>query len=72
MDEKNKVLSILTLAEKAQMSTGIVTTARITHATPAASYAHSPSRGFENDKELNSTVLDDGSACKDLGLYRFF
>ena len=30
-------------------STGIVTTARLTHATPAATYAHSPDRGWEAD-----------------------
>lgn len=29
--------------------TGIVTTARLTHATPAATYAHSPDRGWEGD-----------------------
>ena len=28
-------------------STGIVTTTRVTHATPAASYAHTPDRGWE-------------------------
>ncbi len=30
-------------------STGVVTTARLTHATPAATYAHSPDRGWESD-----------------------
>ncbi len=30
-------------------ATGIVTTARLTHATPAATYAHSPDRGWEGD-----------------------
>lgn len=30
-------------------STGVVTTARLTHATPAATYAHSPDRGWEGD-----------------------
>jgi alkaline phosphatase len=29
--------------------TGIVTTARLTHATPAATYAHSPERSWEGD-----------------------
>ena len=35
MNERNKVISILALAEKAGMSTGFVSTARATHATPA-------------------------------------
>ena len=30
-------------------STGIVTTTRVTHATPAASYAHTPDRGWEGN-----------------------
>lgn len=30
-------------------ATGIVTTARLTHATPAATYAHSPERWWESD-----------------------
>lgn len=30
-------------------ATGVVTSARLTHATPAATYAHSPDRGWEGD-----------------------
>lgn len=44
-----------TLFEEAEfrgLSTGLVTTARITHATPAACYAHSPERGWEADSRL--------------------
>lgn len=33
-------------------STGIVTNTRITHATPAALYAHSPSRYWEDDGKV--------------------
>ena len=36
----NEVISALALAEIAGLSTGLVSTARITHATPAAAYAH--------------------------------
>ncbi len=32
-------------------SVGIVSTARITHATPASVYAHSADRGYENNSE---------------------
>ena len=31
------------------IDTGVVTTARLTHATPAATYAHSPDRSWEGD-----------------------
>ena len=31
------------------INTGVVTTARLTHATPAATYAHSPERSWEGD-----------------------
>ena len=34
---------------------GIVSTARITHATPAAMYSHSPSRDLEADKDIRGT-----------------
>ncbi|WP_420606276.1 alkaline phosphatase [Novosphingopyxis sp.] len=39
-------------AEDAGRATGIISTARITHATPAATYAHSASRDWENDAVL--------------------
>ena len=49
------------------MSTGIVTTTRVTHATPACSYAHSANRGWESDANIKKSVGDDGSKCKDIG-----
>lgn len=39
---------ILVAARDAGKSTGVVSTARVTHATPASFYANSPSRGFED------------------------
>ena len=39
---------ILIAAKNAGKSTGVVSTARITHATPASFYANSPSRNFED------------------------
>lgn len=39
--------SIFDLAERAGLATGLVTTARITHATPAAAYAETPNRDWE-------------------------
>ena len=43
--------------------TGIVTLTRVTHATPAGTYAHTPSRKWEY-KVPSSTV--DGDRCKDI------
>lgn len=43
------VTTLLELAEAARWSTGIVTTTRVTHATPAATYAHISDRDREND-----------------------
>lgn len=48
----NEAKSILEMAEEAGKSTGVVTTARLTHATPAACYAHSPSRDWESDADI--------------------
>lgn len=49
----NEVVTALELAEIAGMSTGVVSTARITHATPAATYAHIMDRNFEDDRDAS-------------------
>ena len=41
--------TLLEWAHEANYASGIVTTARLTHATPAATYAHSPERLWESD-----------------------
>ncbi|WP_242007596.1 alkaline phosphatase [Luteimonas cucumeris] len=56
------MLSILELAESAGLATGIVTTARITHATPGATYSHSAERNWENDTELSESARAQGCA----------
>ena len=43
------VTTLLELAKTAGMGTGVVTTTRVTHATPAATYAHICNRDLEND-----------------------
>ncbi|XP_062408036.1 alkaline phosphatase, tissue-nonspecific isozyme [Sardina pilchardus] len=48
----NEVTSILKWAKDAGKSVGIVTTTRVQHATPAASYAHSASRTWYSDADL--------------------
>lgn len=64
-DSLNKgLLSWLQLADSAGMATGIVTTTRLTHATPAATYAHSPERNWESDADLTPKARDAG--CTDI------
>lgn len=58
------LLTWLQLADSAGMATGIVTTTRLTHATPAATYAHSPSRSWENDADLPPQAAEQG--CRDI------
>lgn len=45
--KQHELTTLLEEAERAGMKTGLVSTARITHATPAAAYAHSPDRNWE-------------------------
>lgn len=54
-DGKN-LTTILEMAEKAGLSTGLVTTTRITHATPAAFYAHVDNR--DNESEIADQLLE--------------
>ncbi len=46
-------------AEERGMSTGVVTTARLTHATPAVNYAHIADRDWEADSNLPTTLPAD-------------
>jgi alkaline phosphatase len=52
-DPANRLETILEQAEKRGMWTGVVSTARLTHATPGACYAHTPNRGWESDADLS-------------------
>lgn len=45
-------------------SVGIVTTTRVQHASPAASYAHSADRGWYSDAELPPEAVNEG--CVDI------
>ncbi|WP_281212286.1 alkaline phosphatase [Shewanella insulae] len=58
------LVTSLELAAMAGMSTGVVSTARITHATPAATYAHVPERNWEADSNLPAEAVSNG--CKDI------
>jgi alkaline phosphatase len=60
----HRLLNWLELADSAGLSAGIVTTTRITHATPAASWAHSPERNWENDAQVPEKAKTEG--CRDI------
>ncbi|HEX7810922.1 MAG TPA: alkaline phosphatase [Burkholderiales bacterium] len=52
----NSTRTILERAEMRGMATGVVTTARLTHATPAACFAHSPDRDWEADSDQSAAA----------------
>lgn len=58
------LLTWLELADSAGLATGVVTTARLTHATPAATYAHVPNRDWEKDSDLPAAAVAQG--CVDI------
>ena len=62
-EKPNVVTSIFETAEAKGLATGIVTTTRITHATPASTYAHSVNRDWESDKDMGAEA---GKGCKDI------
>jgi alkaline phosphatase len=70
--EKHNARSFLVEAAAAGKSVGIVTTTRITHATPAGAYAHTPSRKWESDidKEIKGDNFEkpqhDKTKCLDI------
>ena len=59
-----EVMTLFEQAEVAGLRTGIVSTARITHATPAAAYAHVANRDWENDSALTAEAREAG--CVDI------
>ncbi len=56
----HKLTTILELAERAGLATGIVTTTSVTHATPAACYAHAAERWWEDDSWLSFSARFTG------------
>ncbi|KAG7274917.1 hypothetical protein CRUP_036810 [Coryphaenoides rupestris] len=65
----NEVTSILKWAKDAGKSVGIVTTTRVNHATPSASYAHCVERDWYSDNEMPSEAVQEG--CKDIAQQLF-
>ncbi len=61
--KRHELVTLLEEAEQRGYRTGVVSTARITHATPAAAYAHSPDRNWE----LPGSVPEaDRALCSDI------
>jgi len=59
-----KLNTLADLAAKLGKKTAVVTTTRVTHATPAATYAHSVERNWESDDKLPESAQANG--CKDI------
>ena len=59
----HELVTSLELAEIAGISTGIVSTARITHATPAATYAKSADRNWE---DISDMPASESANCEDI------
>lgn len=60
----NELVTALELAEIRGMATGVISTARITHATPAAAYAKSADRNWEDVSDMPEAAIAGG--CKDI------
>ncbi len=61
---RSQMLSLWELAAGTGLATGVVTTTRVTHATPGATFAHTPHRNWENDAEMPQDAVDAG--CTDI------
>ncbi|XP_063410420.1 alkaline phosphatase-like [Mytilus trossulus] len=64
MTDKSKVTSIADWSIQKEKSVGIVTTTRITHATPGAAYANTPYRNWEVDWQLENVTNREN--CPDI------
>jgi alkaline phosphatase len=62
----NEVVTALELAEIKGLSTGVLSTARITHATPAATYAKSADRNWEDISDMDIDNNAERADCEDI------
>lgn len=60
----NQLLTFLERAEMRGLATGVVSTARLTHATPAANYSHIMDRDFEDDADAAN--FSNPGECADI------
>lgn len=68
ISEDNRVTSIMQWAQWAGKATGIVTTTRVTHASPAGTFAHIAHRDWESDDDMLSMAKDatNITQCEDI------
>ena len=62
--QQNTLESIGQIAKRRGAAVGVVTTARVTHATPATVYAHAPERDWEGDRFMTNGDITAG--CRDI------
>ena len=55
--------TLFEIAQRSGLATGLISTARITHATPGAAYARVPHRNWEADSDMRGASSD---TCKDI------
>lgn len=60
----NPLTTLGEIAKERGLAVGFVTTTRVTHATPATVYAHSPEREWEHDQLMPSDAWEAG--CRDI------
>lgn len=65
MNPENHVSSIAAWAQREGKSTGFITTATLTHASPSGVYAHAANRLFESDTDVASSG-EDPTTCMDI------
>jgi alkaline phosphatase len=58
------LLTLWELAASSGMATGVVTTTKVTHATPAATFSHAADRGWESDTAM--AKAGGTAACTDI------
>lgn len=61
---KAPLLTLWELAAASGLATGVVTTTRVTHATPGATFSHSADRNWEDDTDLKGDAREAG--CVDI------
>ncbi|KAB0792962.1 hypothetical protein PPYR_12582 [Photinus pyralis] len=65
MDKANHVYSVAHYSQLKGKRTGLVTTTRVTHASPSAVYAHTAYREWEGDSDI-ARDNEDTNACDDI------
>lgn len=63
-EQGNDLNTLVDDAKRSGRLTAVVTTARITHATPAATFAHASERNWESDDRMPEDILAEG--CIDI------